>query len=395
MKVLGSGKEAIVLSGGGSYGAYEVGILKGLNSGYCQHLESQPFDPDIFAGTSAGAVNCVLYVSNLHRGPSQAVGYLETFWKQHIAEGSGRCGNGIYRPRGGGLDLLDLDCLQSPAKIAANFLDDSLFFWKEACRRGLKFANSRESFTRRAMETIDISAFFDTKRIRAGLSDAVSLDRIRSTGKELRVIATNFETGNLAVFTEQDILERLGLEAILASSAVPGLIAPVEIDGQLHIDGGALLNTPLLRALGDTHLMHVVYMDPDLADIELSRLQNSIDVLDRIIVMNNAQKINEDLRMVRYINQLLQFVEAVTGGDLANGSQLQELLQLTSNTFNHSRGKDRPYRKLTVHRYHPKEDLGGALGFMNLGQRHISGLIQRGFHDAIHHDCAQSGCILS
>jgi hypothetical protein len=54
-----------------------------------------------------------------------------------------------------------------------------------------------------------------------------------------------------------------------------------------------------------------------------------------------------------------------------------------------------PYRKLTIHRYHPQDDLtGGAIGLLRFESGHIRELIERGFADACGHDCEASGCLL-
>jgi hypothetical protein len=41
---------------------------------------------------------------------------------------------------------------------------------------------------------------------------------------------------------------------------------------------------------------------------------------------------------------------------------------------------------LTVHRYHPRDDLGGALGLLNFDRDRIRYLIERGFNDATDYD---------
>jgi len=51
------GKIAVVLSGGGATGAYEVGVLKALYGGKSRVTQFKPLDPDIFSGTSIGSFN--------------------------------------------------------------------------------------------------------------------------------------------------------------------------------------------------------------------------------------------------------------------------------------------------------------------------------------------------
>jgi hypothetical protein len=38
--------------------------------------------------------------------------------------------------------------------------------------------------------------------------------------------------------------------------------------------------------------------------------------------------------------------------------------------------------------------LGGPLGFLDFSFEHIDQLIQRGYRDAVEHDCTASGCVL-
>ncbi|MEO1088911.1 MAG: patatin-like phospholipase family protein, partial [Acidobacteriota bacterium] len=47
----------LVLSGGGSLGAYQVGMLKALSFGHCHSNGRKLFDPKLIVGTSAGAFN--------------------------------------------------------------------------------------------------------------------------------------------------------------------------------------------------------------------------------------------------------------------------------------------------------------------------------------------------
>ena len=59
----------------------------------------------------------------------------------------------------------------------------------------------------------------------------------------LGMVATELEGGGEKLFTAGRILEPL-----LASTAMPGVFPPVEIDGTLHIDGGVVNNVPIAPA---------------------------------------------------------------------------------------------------------------------------------------------------
>ncbi len=53
--------------------------------------------------------------------------------------------------------------------------------------------------------------------------------RIRVSPKTLRVIATNWDTGDVKVFTNKDITDEDGRDAIMASASIPGIFPPVKI----------------------------------------------------------------------------------------------------------------------------------------------------------------------
>jgi NTE family protein len=85
-------QRALILQGGGALGAYEVGVIRGL----CKKLmekdmkkgtDNQPLF-DIVAGTSIGAMNAAVLVSNIVKKDktwSESVEELERFWKEGIA----------------------------------------------------------------------------------------------------------------------------------------------------------------------------------------------------------------------------------------------------------------------------------------------------------------------
>jgi hypothetical protein len=62
-------------------------------------------------------------------------------------------------------------------------------------------------------------------------------------------------------------------------------------------------------------------------------------------------------------------------------------------SFEKTYGK-KTLRPLTIHRYHPRSILeGGVFGLLNFDSSRVSELIQKGFEDAVTHDCVECGCI--
>jgi hypothetical protein len=51
------------------------------------------------------------------------------------------------------------------------------------------------------------------------------------------------------------------------------------------------------------------------------------------------------------------------------------------------------HRAITIHIYHPQKDTGGALGMLDFERGRIVALAERGYRDAVSHDCASAGCL--
>ena len=79
---------------------------------------------------------------------------------------------------------------------------------------------------------------------------------------EFDVIATSLSTGNSAVFTKNDY-SSIGLSKVLvASSSIPLLSKPIDIDGQLFFDGGVSDSIPVRYALSQHEKVVVVLTRP-------------------------------------------------------------------------------------------------------------------------------------
>jgi len=89
--------QAVILSGGGANGAYEVGVLKGFCSGQSHATGQASLDPDIFAGTSIGSFNAAFLVSNWDTYRQAAVTNLETIWLDRLGRNEQTGSNGGYR----------------------------------------------------------------------------------------------------------------------------------------------------------------------------------------------------------------------------------------------------------------------------------------------------------
>lgn len=380
--------QAMVLSGGGGYGAYEVGVMLALFEGASPATDFVPLDVQQFSGTSVGSFNAAAMVSRAHLGFARAARELRDIWLNDIARPKGGCDNGVYRVRGG--DVLNLSCLLR-ARSVSDFLVDGSFFLGQLPQRVRRFGRASrtltaDALTRAVLEQADVSSLFDLEPFRRLVGRYISLDELRASEVSLHVVVTNFDRGEVSVFTAEDLADRVGHRAILASAAIPGFFPPVDIDGEIYVDGGALMNSPLLPALHASDVLHVAYMDPDVDRIPIANLESTLGVMDRLLVTSFAFSMNQDIEMIQDFNRSLALVEESDPGDGPFARAVSSVRRRLAGATEFS--------ETIVHRYHPLEDLGGSLGFLDFTYDQVSSLIERGYRDAATHDCVASGCVV-
>ena len=390
-------RQAMVLSGGGANGAYEVGVLKALLTGQSPATEFQPLDPDIFTGTSVGAFNAALLVSLWETHGQASISNLETTWLNRLARESRRdAANSGYRFLANPLEFFDpRNFFANPVASFTRLADDSLYLFWDFFNRFMYVVNppDEEGLTERLLYTIAIDNFITREPFNRLVREVVKFGAIRRNRRELRVAATNWETGEVDIFSNFDFTDKLGPRIIMASSALPGFFTPETVGAQAYVDGAVLLNTPLKPAIrAGADCLHVIYLDPDVSSIPLHYLGNLLSTLYRTQVINWASTVNESIREAEGINDALQILNAAQQEQPVAGIDAKGVVQ-TLAKFGKQLENLANYRLLTIHRYHPRDELGGPLSLLNFRRSRIEYLIERGFHDAVSHDCVASKCV--
>ena len=390
-------RQAVILSGGGANGAYEVGVLKALLTGQSPATEYQPLEPDIFTGTSVGAFNAAFLVSQWETHGQASISNLETTWLDRMTRESRRdTPSGGYRYLANPLEFFDpRNFFANPVASLTRFGNDSLYLFWDFFNRFMYVVNppDEEGLTERLLYTIAVDNFITREPFDRLVREVVKFDAIRRNRKELRVAATNWETGAVEIFSNFDFTDKLGPRIIMASSALPGFFTPETVGAQAYVDGAVLLNTPLkpaIRARADC--LHVVYLDPDVGSIPLHYLGNLLSTLYRTQVINWASTVNESIREAEGINDALKILKTAEQEEPGATINAKGVVQ-TLAKFGKQLEKLADYRMLTIHRYHPRDELGGPLSLLNFRRSRIEYLIERGFHDAVGHDCAASQCV--
>jgi len=232
----------LVLSGGGARGAAHIGVL--------EVLEELRVPVDAVVGTSMGAIVGGLYATGY--APGELAGIVaDADWGTLLSDDPAR-------------DELWFRRRQD----ARDFQVDLQFGWKQGgpvLPPGLVLGRNIELFLERL--TLPV----------AGIED---FDALRLP---YRCVATDLADGSAVTFGRGNLPL-----AIRASMSLPGIFAPVEIDGRTLVDGGAVDNVPVdvARALG-ADVVVVVDISTPLRDAD--ELGSALAVSDQVIGILMAQ----------------------------------------------------------------------------------------------------------
>jgi NTE family protein len=188
---------------------------------------------------------------------------------------------GIVLSGGGARGIAHVGVLQAlsehgiePACVAGNSagaLVGALYAAGYSSEEMLEFFRVKSPF-RISKIALRKAGFIDTEKVVADFQEYFPDDSFEALGKELFVTATDLVNARLEIFTSGPLIGPL-----LASSSVPMIITPTEIDGRWFSDGGILNNFPVepLKVLCDAIIG--VYASP-LRKAEQSDLKTFLNV---------------------------------------------------------------------------------------------------------------------
>jgi NTE family protein len=318
---------AMILSGGGARGAYEVGVLWYIFDELTRILGAPP-RIDILCGTSVGAINACFLAAHLG-DPVLGLRRLVELWSE--LELTRVLGFGVRQvvtlPRvllggGEGYGLFDV-------KPMADLVQREIS-WRAVARC-----------------------------LRRGMLRA------------LTVSCTEVGTGRTAVFMQASPgltipsaapprtlfkADRIGPPHALASAAIPLLFPPVRIDGELYLDGGLRQNTPIAPALrlGATHIFAIGSSREvrgrvvrEAGHQQAARAPGAAFLLGKVLNAFLLDHIDVDIELLTRLNSVLVDGARAYGG------------QFVSSLSDEARKRGaQEYRYVTCMRVRPSEDIG-------------------------------------
>lgn len=396
MERAGSHKSALVLSGGGAHGAYEVGVIKALFEGKCGSTGHRPLDPDIFAGTSVGAFNAAILAMN-QGGQRASIRRLEEIWQRDIADNNDGRGNGVYQIRGNPRSYLAPRIFATPLEQLQSLLSDTVSLGRAAAPRVQRLVTPRlrPPVVERLKCLVDISAFLNIEPFRRLIERSVEPYVLRKSPKVLTVTATHWSTGADRDFDFSDLPADKGRmtheevwACIRASAAIPGLFPPVRIGRDAYVDGGVVLNTPIRNAIdaGATDI-HVISLDPEMKPLPGHHIDNTLDTFSRVYTAMLTSKITEDIESARWVNEGIDVLERVDAGEEIDDAAMRRFVRVAGIIHRRLASSGNLPSKVTIHHYYPSRPLGGMMGMLNFDRAAIDSMIDLGYRDACAHVC--------
>lgn len=119
-------------------------------------------------------------------------------------------------------------------------------FWAAGCSIEEMMRLMREQQTRRLFTwRFDGQGLFSADGLRAYLTDHLGSRTFADLAHPFSVVATDLERGREIVLRDGPVVE-----ALMASMAMPGIFAPVVLDGMVLVDGGVVNNVPVSVLIG-------------------------------------------------------------------------------------------------------------------------------------------------
>jgi NTE family protein len=210
------GQIVLVLQGGGALGAYQLGVYRAMHE--------SGIEPDWVIGTSIGAINAALIAGS---PPDCRVQRLLAFWNRVTNQS---CQD--MPPTWPVWDRLMANLTTLSRGITGFFLPNPALWLGPLAPLG-----------------VDRASYYLSDPLRETLSSMVDLELLNAGHPRVTVGAVNACTGAMRYFDSR--AERLHIEHLMGSSALPPALPAARIDGEAYWDGGIYSNTPMEVVLDD------------------------------------------------------------------------------------------------------------------------------------------------
>ncbi len=358
-------KTALVLSGGGARGAYQVGVVHGILSVLRQLNIDHPFQ--ILSGVSAGAINTA-YLASRSDHLVAASRDLSSFWGNLHSENVYETGIGSLGKIGfnWALDLVSGDLRKTRS---ANALLD-ITPLTNLCRKHINFPRIE-------------------KNLKLGHIDAVSVSATAYHSAECH----SFFSSNQPVIPWQR-KNRVGLQTsialshMLASAAIPLLFPPVAIADTWYGDGCIRNTAPLSPAihLGANRIIAIGVRHSKPQSLGSPHRATSATILSSLINAVLLDGLDTDLERLARINHTLSLIDHNHASDSPlrpiDWLYISPSKSLAEIAISHVDSIP-PIIKYLLLGLGPIEDVAPILSYLFFEPCFLNDLLELGFNDAL------------
>ena len=298
-------RRAIVLSGGGARGAYEVGVLRFIFGELPRKLGFVP-RIDLYSGTSVGAVHCCYLAAHADQLPLGVRGLVE-IWKEmsfsSVYSFGVRDAIDFSRKLVGSLRGRSVATSEHPDRIHGLLNTTPL---ERLVVRQIPWRRLRRNFRSGALRSLAVS----TTEIATGRT-VVFIDN-----RERQVERWTKDPTHVARPT------RIGPEHALASAAIPFLFPAVRVGGTYYCDGSLRQQTPLSSALrlGCNRVLAIglrrqrfASLDEPVAEERLEKFSSAGYLFGKVLNTMLNDRLEYDLSHMRVLNRLLRAGLSLSG----------------------------------------------------------------------------------
>ena len=294
----------LILQGGGALGAYQAGVYQQL------HEAAMPIEWVI--GTSIGAINCALIAGN---PPETRVAQLRSFWDSLAPNAMHR--NQLWPSMTPWLNMTGGMNAMGTMNTLMNGVDG---FFKP--RVGAAWDIN-------AKVPLNQAGFYDTSPLKATLEKYLNFDYLNNGNMRISVCAVDLDNGQGVTFDSHK--EKITVEHIMASGALPPGFPPIEIAGRAYWDGGVYSNSPLEIFLQDKSKVDALCFMVDLWDPTEARPKSIAEAMARYKNIQYASRSQEQLLMHQKIQDMQGVIRSLSeqlSAEQRKKKEIQALMKL-------------------------------------------------------------------